>query len=129
MRKSSLIILVVILGLVALFTVQNPDIVTVKFFSFDWNTSKLVLIVASFAAGLLSGLLVSVTDYFRKRIQAAEAKATKKTNQMTSQANQPEANSAARDLEAEVANLKAEIAQLKLKVDVSTKPPSPEDIG
>jgi len=127
MKKSSLIILIVILGLVILFSVQNPNIVTVKFFSFEWNTSKLVLIVASFAAGLLSGLLVSVTEYFRKRIQSAEAMRMRQA----SQANQkPEANGLVRDLEAKVANLKAEIAQLKLKVNApAAEPPSSEQSG
>ena len=71
MKKPSLIILVVLLGLGTLLVVQNMDIVTVRFFSFEWKTSKLVLIVASFAAGLFGGLLVSVTGYLRRRIQAA----------------------------------------------------------
>ena len=127
MKKSSLIMLVVILGLVTLFSVQNPNIVTVRFFSFEWNTSKLVLIVVSFAAGLLSGLLVSVTEYFRKRIQAAEAKRMKQASQTN---QKPEANGLVRDLEAKVANLKAEIAQLKLKVNASAaEPPNPEKSG
>ncbi|MCL1926330.1 MAG: LapA family protein [Syntrophorhabdaceae bacterium] len=108
MKKSSLIILVVLLGLIALFSFQNRDNVTVQFFLFRWNTSQFVLIVASFVAGLLSGLLVSVTGYFRKRLNQ-EAGANK-----TSQANRkPEADNAVRDLEAEVADLKKEIAQLK----------------
>jgi len=126
MKRSSVIFLVVLLGLVALFTVQNPDIVTVRFFSFEWNTSKLVLIVASFAAGLLSGLLVSFTEYFRKRIRAAEAK---RTNQANYANKEPEADNIIQGMKIEMANLKKEIARLKLKVNAPHELPNPEEVG
>ena len=50
--KFSIIVLLVLLGLVALFTVQNPEVVTVRFLGFAGNTLLLVVIVSSFAAGV-----------------------------------------------------------------------------
>ena len=107
--KGSLIILVVLMGLVALFTFQNPDVVTVRFFSLAWNTSVLAVIVASFAVGLLGGWLAAIPRYFRRRAQAAEEKKIR------------------RALEAEVASLQAEIARLKPAADMQSGFSNPEE--
>ena len=46
-----LIVLVVLMGVVAMFAIQNPGIITVKFFTLSGETSILVVIVTAFGAG------------------------------------------------------------------------------
>ncbi len=50
-----LIFLVLLMGLVAVFAIQNPGIVTVSFFHYSGSTSILVVIVVSFGPGFWSG--------------------------------------------------------------------------
>jgi uncharacterized integral membrane protein len=99
--KLSMVVLVALLGLVALFTVQNPEVVTVRFLSFTGNTLLLVVIVGSFGAGVLGAGLAALPGFFRRRSEAASAK--RRT----------------RELEAEVEGLKAEIDLLKKKPEPS----------
>ena len=130
MNNIYLVILIIILGLVALFTFQNPDMVTVRFLSFEWNTSKLVMIVTSFAAGVLAGWLVSLTEYFRKRRQTTEAKKTAIAGQpnQENQANlEAEATEMIREMKEEVENLKEKIEQMRLNICSPSEPPNPEE--
>ena len=71
--KFSMFVLIVLLGLVAAFAVQNPVDVTVRFFSLSGTTHLLVVIVASFAAGVLGVWLASIPGYFRRRSELSEA--------------------------------------------------------
>ncbi|MHB9061267.1 MAG: lipopolysaccharide assembly protein LapA domain-containing protein, partial [Desulfobacteria bacterium] len=64
--KSVLIVLVVLLALVATFAVQNPGVIVVRFLTFSGYTSLLVVIVASFAAGVLGGWLAGLPGFFRR---------------------------------------------------------------
>ncbi len=99
--KGSMILLVILLTLLALFTVQNPEVVTVRFLSYSGNTLLLVVIVAAFGAGVFGAGLAALPSHFRQRSEAASAK------QRT------------RELEAEVKSLKAEIEHLKRKPEPS----------
>ncbi len=78
--RAVLIVLVIVLGLVAAFAVQNPGIVTVKFLHLSAATSVLVIIVVSFGAGLLAGYLAGLPASFRRarRIRELEAQAAAK---------------------------------------------------
>jgi uncharacterized integral membrane protein len=67
-----LILLVVVLGLFAAFAIQNPGIVTVKFFSLSGDTSILVVIVAAFGAGVVVGFLPGIPASFRRRRRIRE---------------------------------------------------------
>ena len=86
--KAVLIVLVVLLALVAAFAVQNPGIIVVRFLTFSGYTSLLVVIVAAFAAGVVSGGLAGLPGIFRRRSEAGAAARR------------------IRDLEAEVGDLK-----------------------
>jgi len=90
-----MIVLVILLAFVTLFTFQNPEVVTVRFLGFTGNTLLLVVVVASFAAGVFGAGLAGLSGYFRRR---SEAKAADQKN---------------RELEAEMKALKAEIDLLK----------------
>ncbi len=78
--RAVLVVLVVVLALVAAFAVQNPGIVTVRFLHLSAATSLLVVIVLSFAAGLVAGWLAGVPASFRRarRIRELEARAATK---------------------------------------------------
>lgn len=70
-----LIVLVVLLGLVAMFAIQNPVIVTVNFLNYSTSTSILVLIVAAFGTGVLVGLLPGIPTSIRRRRRIRELEA------------------------------------------------------
>jgi uncharacterized integral membrane protein len=86
--KASLLVLVVLLALVATFAVQNPGIIVVRFLTFSGYSSLLVVIVAAFAAGIVSAGLAGLPGFFRRRSEAGAAARR------------------IRDLEAEVGDLK-----------------------
>jgi len=69
-----LILLVLLLAVVAVFAVQNPGIVNVRFLHLAGSTSVLVVIVTAFAAGVLGGWLAGLRGYFRRRSEATGAK-------------------------------------------------------
>ncbi len=70
-----LILLVVLMGIVALFAIQNPGIITVKFFNYYVDTSILVVIIVAFGLGVLVGFLPGFPTAFRRsrRIKELEA--------------------------------------------------------
>ena len=70
--RAILILLVVVMGLVAAFAIQNPGIVTVQFFTLSASTSVLVIIVAAFGAGVLVGFLPGIPAAFRRRKRIRE---------------------------------------------------------
>ncbi len=78
--RAVLVVLVVVLALVAAFAVQNPGVVTVRFIHLTADTSLLVIIVLSFAAGVLAGWLAGIPASFRRarRIRELEAQAAAK---------------------------------------------------
>jgi len=86
--KAALLVLVVLLALVATFAVQNPGIIVVRFLTFSGYSSLLVVIVAAFAAGIVSAGLAGLPGFFRRRSEAGTAARR------------------IRDLEAEVGDLK-----------------------
>ena len=69
--KLSMIVLIVLLALVAVFAVQNPGIITVRFLQYSGDTSLLVVIVAGFGAGVLGGWLAGLPGAFRRRSEAS----------------------------------------------------------
>ena len=71
--KAALLVLVVLLALVATFAVQNPGIIVVRFLTFSGYSSLLVVIVAAFAAGIVSAGLAGLPGYFRRRSEAGAA--------------------------------------------------------
>jgi len=83
--RSVLILLVVVMGLVAAFAIQNPGIVTVQFFTLSMSTSILVIIVAAFGAGILVGFLPGIPTAFgrRKRIRELESALAKEAQKST----------------------------------------------
>jgi uncharacterized integral membrane protein len=71
--KAVLLVLVVLLALVAAFAMQNPGNIDVRFLTFSWHTSLLVVIVVAFAAGVVSAGLAGLPGFFRRRSEAGAA--------------------------------------------------------
>jgi len=71
--KFSMIVLIVLLAIVAVFAVQNPGFITVRFMHLTGDTSLLVVIVAGFGAGVLGGWLAGIPGSFRRRSETAAA--------------------------------------------------------
>ncbi|HEY6097307.1 MAG TPA: LapA family protein [Candidatus Deferrimicrobium sp.] len=71
--KAVLLVLVVLLAFVAAFAVQNPGVIVVRFLTFSGYTSLLVVIVAAFAAGVVSAGLAGLPGHFRRRSEAGAA--------------------------------------------------------
>lgn len=67
-----LIILVILMGVVSVFAIQNPGIVTVNFFAYSGSTSILVVIVASFGAGVIVGFLPGIPTGFKRKRRIRE---------------------------------------------------------
>jgi uncharacterized integral membrane protein len=86
--KAALFVLVVLLALVAVFAVQNPGTIVVRFLTGSYSTSLVAVIALSLAAGVLAGGMARLPAFFRRRAEAAAAARR------------------IRELEAEVRNLK-----------------------
>ncbi len=71
--KVVLLVLVVLLALVAAFAVQNPGVIVVRFLTCSGTTSLLVVVVAAFAAGVVSAGLAGLPGFFRRRSEAGAA--------------------------------------------------------
>ncbi len=67
-----LVVLVILMGIVAVFAIQNPGIVTVNFFNYYAQTSILVVIVVAFGAGVLVGFLPGIPAAFRRKRRIRE---------------------------------------------------------
>jgi uncharacterized integral membrane protein len=65
MRLSILIVLIVIGG-VGIFALQNQSVLQVKFLNFFWETSQSIVIMVSVIVGLIGGMLAMVPGSIRK---------------------------------------------------------------
>jgi uncharacterized membrane protein YciS (DUF1049 family) len=71
--KAVLLVLVVLLAIVAAFALQNPGVIVVRILTWSGYTSLLAVIVAAFAAGVVSAGLAGLPGYFRRRSEAGAA--------------------------------------------------------
>ena len=67
-----LIVLVILMGVVALFAIQNPGVVKVNFFNYYAETSILVLIVVAFGGGVIVGFLPGIPASIRRKRRIRE---------------------------------------------------------
>lgn len=73
--RGILLLIIALLALVALFAVQNPGIINVRFLNLSANTSLLVVIVAAFGIGVLVGFLGGVPSSLARRRKVRELEA------------------------------------------------------
>ncbi|PWK19058.1 LapA family protein [Xanthomarina spongicola] len=65
MNAKSILAIILIL-LVVIFTIQNTEVVTIKFLMFDISMSRVLVILGCFLIGFISGVLIT---YRKKRKQ------------------------------------------------------------
>lgn len=58
--KFKIISLSIIAILIATISIQNAEVVAIKFFTWEYQISRILLILISFAVGVLTGILVSI---------------------------------------------------------------------
>ena len=61
-----LVLVGVILAIVAIFALQNPAVVTLRFLNLSTEASVLVVVLLAFAAGVFAGILVLLPSSIRK---------------------------------------------------------------
>lgn len=74
-----LLILGVILAVVAVFALQNPDVVNIRFLNLSVEASVLVVILIAYAVGVLSGVLALVPSSVRKSARLRKLRSEVKT--------------------------------------------------
>ncbi|WP_430516766.1 lipopolysaccharide assembly protein LapA domain-containing protein [Aquaticitalea lipolytica] len=65
MNTKSIIAIILIL-LVVIFTIQNTEVVTIKFLTFKLSMSRVLVILSCFLIGLVSGMLLSYRRSLKK---------------------------------------------------------------
>ena len=61
-----LIVIGIVLALVAVFALQNPTVVNLRFLNLSADASVLVVILISYAAGIVTGILALLPSSIRK---------------------------------------------------------------
>ncbi len=64
--RSVLLLIIALLTMVAVFAVQNPGVIDVRFLHLSGSTSLLVVIVLAFGIGVLVGFLGGMPSSLRK---------------------------------------------------------------
>ncbi|MEZ4793316.1 MAG: LapA family protein [Gelidibacter sp.] len=62
------IIAVILILMVVVFTIQNTEVVTIKFLTFELTMSRVLVILGCFFIGLASGLLLA----YRKQLKQSK---------------------------------------------------------
>lgn len=57
--RWKLILVLVFLILLIIFTVQNYEVISIQFFLWSFQTSRTIVILATFVIGVLVGLIIS----------------------------------------------------------------------
>lgn len=67
-----LVVMVILMGVIALFAIQNPGFVEVNFLNYYMKTSILILIIAAFGMGVIVGFLPGIPTAFRRKRRIRE---------------------------------------------------------
>ena len=73
--RGVLFLIVALLLVVAVFALQNPGIIPVRFLTVSGDTSLLAVIVVSFGIGIVVGFLCGIPTSFRHRKKIRELQA------------------------------------------------------
>lgn len=73
--RAILVLIIALLALVAVFALQNPGIIPVRFLQYSASTSLLAVIVVAFAIGVLVGFLCGIPASLRRRRRIRELEA------------------------------------------------------
>lgn len=74
--KFKTIIVLLFIGLIVVFSLQNAEVIDVKFFLWKISLSRVLIILGSFAIGVLVGILLSMKrKLYSKEISQEESEA------------------------------------------------------
>lgn len=68
------IVIILIAILVAIFSVQNSAIVSLSFFNYRFESSLVVVVLLSFALGIICGIVYMLPSLLKKHIQISGLK-------------------------------------------------------
>lgn len=68
------LVLILIAILVAIFAVQNSTVVSLSFFNYHFESSLVVVVLLSFALGIISGIVYMLPSLLKKHIQISGLK-------------------------------------------------------
>ncbi len=100
-----LIFVGVILAVVAVFALQNPAVVTLRFLNLSTEASVLVVVLLAFAAGVFAGILVLLPSSIRKSGRLRKAASELRGLQKREEARAGRTGSAPTDTPAPVAGV------------------------
>lgn len=63
------ILFVIVLILIAIFAVQNSTVVSISFFNYQFQSSLVVLVLISYALGIVCGIFYMLPSFFKKNLQ------------------------------------------------------------
>lgn len=63
------ILFVIVLILIAIFAVQNSTVVSISFFNYQFQSSLVVLVLISYALGIICGIVYMLPSFFKKNLQ------------------------------------------------------------
>lgn len=72
--RFTLVVALVIIVLVAIFALQNSQVVQVGFLLWRFEGPLVIVLLVTFAAGILTGWLAAIPSAWRKSRQVAELK-------------------------------------------------------
>ena len=67
--RAKTVIAIVLAILLVIFSLQNVEVVKVKFLSWSFELSRVLLIIGTFGVGVLVGILVSIRKKTTKKIE------------------------------------------------------------
>lgn len=74
--KFKTIIVLLFIGLIVIFSLQNAEVIDVKFFLWKISMSRVLIILGSFAIGVLVGILLSMKrKLYSKEVSQEESEA------------------------------------------------------
>ncbi|MCK0158460.1 LapA family protein [Cellulophaga sp. F20128] len=74
--KFKTIIVLLFIGLIVIFSLQNAEVIDVKFFLWKISLSRVLIILGSFAIGVLVGILLSMKrKLYSKEVSQEESEA------------------------------------------------------
>lgn len=74
--KFKTIIVLLFIGLIVVFSLQNAEVIDVKFFLWKISLSRVLIILGSFAIGVLVGILLSMKrKLYSKEVSQEESEA------------------------------------------------------
>ncbi len=69
-----LIVAIVLAATIAVFAIQNADVIAVSFLGWDWEASLALILILTLGVGVLIGYLVALPSSLRKGSQLRQAR-------------------------------------------------------